>query len=165
MKILAIDPGNVQSAYVLLIQGNINEKGICDNSNMMNVLCNLPKDTTIVIESITSYGMAVGKTVFETCIWIGRFFEQCIFYASVAPNLVYRKDIKMHFCQSTRAKDSNIRQVMLDRYGAPGTKKNPGKTYGISKDMWSALAIATYWQDITWRSSEDKHVCNVRTLP
>jgi hypothetical protein len=158
MKILAVDPGNVKSAYVLLIDGEIKDKGICDNLNIGNVLCNLPKDTNIVIESITSYGMAVGKTVFETCIWIGRFYEQACFYAATTPRLVYRKDIKMHFCNSPRAKDSNIRQVMLDRYGEPGTKKAPGRTYGISKDMWSALAIGTYYEDTT------KHVCNVRTL-
>ena len=60
----------------------------------------------------------------------------------------YRKQIVMHHCNDARAKDKNIRQAMIDRFGEPGTKKNPGGTYGISKDIWSALAIAAYALDI-----------------
>ena len=61
---------------------------------------------------------------------------------------VYRKDIKMHFCNSMRAKDKNIRQVLIDRFGAPGRKKHPGKTYEVKRDLWSALAIAVYTGDV-----------------
>jgi hypothetical protein len=41
-----------------------------------------------------------------------------------------------------KAKDANIRQALIDKIGPQGTKKDPGPTYGISKDVWSALAIA-----------------------
>ena len=36
---------------------------------------------------------------------------------------------------------------MISRYGKQRTVKNKGKTYGISKDVWSALAIATWLKD------------------
>jgi hypothetical protein len=60
---------------------------------------------------------------------------------------VYRQEVKLHHCKTTKAKDSNIRQALIDRFGAPGVKKEPGHTYGLSKDMWSAFAIGVYTLD------------------
>lgn len=73
---------------------------------------------------IASYGMAVGKEVFETCVWIGRFIEIAIF-KNIEVEYIYRKDEKMNLCNSMKAKDSNIRQALIDRFGEVGTKKNP----------------------------------------
>ena len=78
-----------------------------------------------------------------TCVWIGRFTQSAIM-AGADVHLVYRKDIKLHLCHSVLAKDSNIRQALIDRWGAPGTKKAPGPTYGITNDVWAALAVAIY---------------------
>lgn len=75
----------------------------------------------MVIEMIASYGMPVGKEVFDTCVWIGRFVEA----SGMPTNYIYRKDEKMNICHSMRAKDSNIRQALIDRFGVVGTKKNP----------------------------------------
>ena len=73
---------------------------------------------------VASYGMAVGQTVFETCVWIGRFIQQ-VDYIGKKYNYIYRKDEKMNICHSMKAKDSNIRQALIDRFGEVGTKKNP----------------------------------------
>jgi hypothetical protein len=75
----------------------------------------------MVIEMIASYGMPVGKEVFDTYVWIGRFAEA----SGMPTNYIYRKDEKMNICHSMRAKDSNIRQALIDRFGVVGTKKNP----------------------------------------
>ena len=75
----------------------------------------------IVIEMIASYGMPVGKEVFETCVWIGKFAEA----SGMKENYIYRKEEKINLCQSMKAKDSNIRQALIDRFGVVGTKKNP----------------------------------------
>ena len=102
-----------------------------------------------VIEMVASYGMAVGKEVFETCVWIGRFDE-----AAGGAALVYRRDIKLHHCGSSNAKDSNIRQALVDRFtpGAPnhgkGTLKAPGWFHGFSADVWQAMALAVYAADM-----------------
>jgi len=98
----------------------------------------------LAIECIASYGMAVGKDVFETCIWIGRLIQ-----AYEYPELVrriYRKDVKLHLCGSPRAKDQNIRQALIDMFGgkekAIGRKATPGPLHGVKSHAWSALAVA-----------------------
>lgn len=78
----------------------------------------------VVIEMIASYGMPVGESVFQTCVWIGRFVQIADFY-QIPVRYVYRKDEKMNICHSMKAKDSNIRQALIDRFGPVGTKKNP----------------------------------------
>ena len=141
--ILAIDPGTTQSAYVLYENNEIHGKGILENKVMLEMINARPLAEKLYIEMVASYGMAVGKTVFETCVWIGRFIEAW----GGEWEYVYRKDVKMHLCGQTKAKDSNIRQAIMDLYGsersiAIGTKKNPGALYDISKDIWAALGVA-----------------------
>jgi len=140
-KICAVDPGNEQSAFVVWDGSNIQDKGLIANKLMVNTLANLNLPTAI--EMVASYGMPVGRTVFNTCVWIGIFGEAVEEHVT----LVLRSDVKMYLCQSMRAKDSNIRQSLIDRLGPPGTKKNQGKTYGVKKDIWAALALAVTWWD------------------
>jgi hypothetical protein len=102
----------------------------------------------LAIEMIASYGMPVGREVFETCVWIGRFWEVA---AAELVVQIYRKDVKLHLCGNVRAKDGNIRQALIDKFGPTGTKKSPGILYGISGDLWAALAVAvTYTEAPTY---------------
>lgn len=148
MSILAIDPGNVQSAYVIWDGKNIEDRGLVLNIDLIDQIqgygIHVCDPSVLVVEMVASYGMPVGATVFETCVWIGRFIQSW----RSKHHLIFRKDIKMHLCHSMRAKDSNIRQALVDRFGPPGTKKDPGITYGLSKDMWAAFAVAVTWYDI-----------------
>lgn len=143
--ILAIDPGTEQSAIVQMwpdgrIEGARIERN-ADVRNWARVAFNCER--RVAIEMVACYGMPVGREVFETCLFIGRLYE--IAQQNGSPvTLVYRKDVKIHLCGSMKAKDGNIRQALIDKYGAPGTKKAPGRTYGISSHLWSALAIADY---------------------
>lgn len=146
MKILAIDPGTTMSAYVVFDGTTIFDKGKVDNSVMHGYLSTCDAEI-MVVEMIASYGMAVGKEVFETCVFIGRLIEKWTIQTGKPHLRIFRKDIKMHICGSMKAKDGNIRQALIDRFGEPGTKKNPGVTYGISADVWQALALAVYYYD------------------
>lgn len=141
MRILAIDPGTTESAYVSWCDNKLAAAEVLPNEAMLNYLtCATPLWEVMAIEMVASYGMAVGKEVFETCVWIGRFFERC----TPDPSLIYRREVKLHHCGSPRAKDANVRQALIDKYGAPGTKRNPGLTYGLKSHLWQAFAIATY---------------------
>jgi hypothetical protein len=147
-RILAIDPGTTQSAWLLLDRQGMPEAfGIEANDRIKGLFVGHYADH-LAIEMIASYGMPVGKEVFETCVWIGRFIAEW----DKPYTLIYRNDVKMHLCFQTKGvNDSVIRQALMDRFGpgkaAIGTKKAPGPLYGISKDVWSALAIAVTWQD------------------
>lgn len=147
MIILAIDPGTIESAFVVLETEDytILDKGKVANAELIDLVKTGYFDM-LAIEGFQSFGMPVGKEVFETAYYIGRLVQIAEDMGSNV-RMVYRSEVKMHHCLTPRAKDANIRQVMLDRFGAQGTKKNPGMTYGVSKDMWSALAIATFIAD------------------
>lgn len=146
--ILAIDPGPSESAWVLWDGAKIHGLGKVPNEELAAEACQLASilsdPAVCVIEMIASYGMAVGATTFETCVWIGRFME---IFSSSRVCRITRNEVKNHICHSSKAKDSNIRQALIDRFGVVGTKKSPGALYGVSKDVWAALAVAVTWFD------------------
>jgi hypothetical protein len=144
--ILAVDPGPVQSAFVLWDGAKIQDKGILENADMLHV--GLGFECPAVVEMIQSQGQRVGATTFETVFWIGRFFEAWRKPGDAdSVQRIYRLDVKLHICQSARAQDADIRRVLLDRFGEKGTKARPGSTYGLAKDMWQAFALAVTWWD------------------
>lgn len=152
--ILAIDPGNIESAFVLVENdlSKVYEKDKVDNSTLINLIAywsnnNEYKIDYIAIEGIQSYGMAVGKSVFETCYFIGRLIESTRRDLMNNPTMIYRMEEKMCLCHSVKANDSNIRQALIDRFGVVGKKKNPGYFYGFKKDIWSAMAVAVAYHD------------------
>lgn len=152
MTVFAIDPGNEQSAWVLydgqrvLDHAKVSNDVLLAQVETMETLWHLPVVHQVVIEQVESFGMAVGREVFETVFWSGRFAQACP--ARVRWDRLPRKAVKLHLCQSMRAKDANIRQALLDRFGEKGTKKAPGPLYGIRADEWSALALAVTWHDL-----------------
>ena len=147
MKVLGIDPGTTKSAYVHWDSETkkIYGHAIVSNDDLINQLIFLDSSKVdfIAIEMMQSFGMAVGASTFETLVFIGRF-EQLGLLKGVETKRIPRGKIKMHHCNSMRAKDGNIAQALRDKYGEKGTKKNPGTTYGLASHMWQAFAVATY---------------------
>lgn len=148
MKILAIDPGPYESAYVVLTDGKPTTFGKKPNADVLAALILAGLSAEVVVEWIASYGMPAGFEVFETAYWVGRFSQQGGIFTTV--QRLYRQDIKLHLCGSVRAKDGNVMRALMDRFGgdkAKGTKKAPGPLYGVSGDVWAALAVAVAWHD------------------
>jgi len=158
--ILAIDPGNTESGYALIDPvtcrpievGKIPNKYLLDR--LVDWIGSEGDVDHVAIEMVASYGMPVGADVFETCVWIGRFRQVVEEYGARVPcDLVYRKNVKLHLCHTTKAKDANITQALIDRFasGQPnrgkGTKAEPGWFFGFKADIWAAYALATYVAD------------------
>ena len=138
-RILAIDPGTEQSGWCVLGTGRVMDSGVMANDALLQRI-KRATETGLAIEMIASYGMPVGREVFETCVWIGRFQEAWPDIATA--KLVYRRDVKLYLCGSSRAKDANIRQALIDKLGPIGTKKAPGPLYGVKSHSWAAVAVA-----------------------
>ena len=158
--ILAIDPGNMKSGYVVVEHDGeeihrVLKVGKKSNEDMFGVIVT-PYDfyDHFAIEMVAGMGMPVGAEVFDTCFWIGRFWEYVESHGEPRPmQKIFRREEKLYLCGRASAKDVNIRQALVDRYapGQPnfgkGTKKNPGFFYGFSADMWAAMAVAVTYFD------------------
>jgi hypothetical protein len=168
-RILAIDPGSEQSAWLVFHAGQPvrHRFGIRQNDDLLGHLRNgfdmgtiegrFARPDVVVIETIEPrYGLQMGWSTLDTARWIGRFQEASQRWMPVA--LLKRSDILRHLGVVTSPRkgekrvsaDSGVRQALTDRFGgdsAIGLKASPGPLYGISKDVWSALAIAVTYAD------------------
>ncbi len=148
-RILAIDPGPIESAWVLWdgarLEAFAKEPNEAVLARVKHVRGNV---SACLIEQIVSFGMPVGGEVFETCFWSGRFAEA---FGADDVYRVPRLTVKLHLCQDSQAKDANVRRALVDRFGgkdaAIGKKSAPGPLYGLSGDSWAALALAITWLD------------------
>lgn len=147
MRILAIDPGTTESGIVLYdnswIGAEIGFALVCPNDEVLHLIQSDRYAEQLAIEMVASFGMPVGEEVFQTVLWTGRFQQRWMdTHAGKPVRLVKRMEVKMHLCHSPKAKDGNVRQALVDKLGAPGSKSKPGPTYGVKSHCWSALAVA-----------------------
>lgn len=160
MIVFAIDPGNEESAWCIMNdQYELLDFDKQPNNDVMNTLLfRLTNSNTavslidnVVIERVASYGMPVGREVFETCEWIGRFSQEAEKKANI--NYIYRRDEKLTLCFDSKAKDTNIRAALIERFAkhdfknGRGTKKDPDYFYGVKADIWAAIAVAVTFLD------------------
>ena len=175
--LLALDPGPCDTAYVVcdltptdgqdddvchvVAHGFVNNLQVLDDVIPSLIAADGPSggEVHVVSEMIQAMGMSVGAEIFETCTWIGRFMQRALM-AGATFDRIKRTEIKLHLCGTPRAKDTNVRQALIDRFGpgravAVGTKKAPGPLHGIAGHRWSALAVAVTWldrrRDCDWR--------------
>lgn len=150
-RVYAVDPGTTHSALVL-VDGDRVLEAVPQIAN--DALCahlagagnHTPADV-LVLEQVESMGMAVGREVFETVFWTGRFYE-----AWAVDRLavrVTRRAVKLALCGSPKATDANIRRALVDLWGgaaAIGTRKDRGPLYAVKSHCWQALALAVTYR-------------------
>lgn len=108
----------------------------------------------LIIEMVSCYNMKVGETIFETCVWIGRFLQAwCKDSEEIEINSsgrLARKSVLIHMCGTTRVKDKDVRKAVIKRYPATGGGQTPqigikaqqGPLYGVHDDIFQALGLA-----------------------
>lgn len=144
MIICGIDPGPETSGLCVWDtdkQEILARNEMCENNLIIYTAEYERKVDKYIIEDIACFGMAVGKSVFDTLKAIGRLQERLDY------QMVFKNDIQLHFCNTKKAKDTNIKRVLLDRFGEKGTKKNPGITYGLSNHAWDSFALCIWYED------------------
>lgn len=150
MMILAIDPGPSVSGWVVvdhlfnvIASGKETPTSTVIESVRNGRIAGVQFDS-VACEMIACYGMSVGADVFDTCTKIGRIEEAWHSVSGGIVRRVFRQKVKLHLCNSPRAKDGNVAQALKDKLGEVGTTKNPGPLFGIAKHAWAALGVAVY---------------------
>jgi len=162
MIIVAIDPGTTESGYVAwdAIIAELIEFDKIDNQYLLEVIDRLNgmhKNLIYAIEEFKSFGMPMGQTTINSILWSGRFYERIKNNHSGDIYMVPRKTYVTELCSVARAKDGNVSRRLKNLFGEKGTKKNPGKLYGMKSDCWRALGMAVYVATLNGYSYEDKY--------
>ena len=150
--ILAIDPGSTESAWVVYDQGKLIRFGIDDNDTTIGVVAEFAfhdHGMRLAIEDVRSFGQVIGQTILDTAKFIGAVGHCWKLYRDIdsRPCLeIPRKTIVTRLCGLATKGDPAVRRAIINRYGgekkAVGTKKAPGPLYGVTYDVWQALAVA-----------------------
>ena len=141
--VVGIDPGPVESAYVVWDGTDILEYGDLNNGVLLPFMAE--HDGIKAIEQIRGFGILASNPLFDTCVWVGRFVQA---WGEEVCELVPRKTVVTHLCGNARAGDKFVREALIARIGPQGTKKEPGPTYGIAGHKWPALAVAVAYADM-----------------
>jgi hypothetical protein len=166
MRIIAIDPGNIESAWVVFekrsdLEFQILACGKYKNEVLLDLLSDSVYDTA-VIEEMVAYGR-VGREVTDTAFWAGRFFQESynlhrLLFREVF--LVNRSKVRGHFgCR----KDADIIEKLIERFCPELYAKfvskelNRPKTINAAReeyfktfkaDIWQAFALGVCWYDL-----------------
>jgi hypothetical protein len=170
--ILAIDPGTDKSGVVLYdsMEREVTWAREQENVALIEWLrhCGNDRNVTLVIEMVESFGLAVGKSTFETVRWIGRF-QEAWENRGGRVEFVGRRDVKMCLCGRVtypspetgalkKVGDAEIRRAILDRFPATGggktpeigPKRQPGPLHGVHGHLFAALGVAlTFAERVT----------------
>lgn len=146
-KILSIDVGTSETGYCIVDKETYKplQFGKISNEELLKIVKKEEYDI-LVYEEFQSYGMPIGVSTITSITWNGRYIQSAL-DRNIPIFPIYRKEEKINICNSMKAKDSNIRQALIDRFGIVGVKKSPGWFYGFKKDIWSSYAIAVTFLD------------------
>jgi len=151
MIVLGIDPGPDRSGAVEFDGEKVLSAQYLDNDDIRRELHDIGPSARPAIEfpEARGGGVPVSQAILDTAAWAGRFDADC------TAMLFKPREIRIHFCGVSSCTRAHVNQVLLDRLGPVGTKKQPGPLYaiarpaekGISQHLWDALAVAVMASD------------------
>ena len=155
MLVYGLDPGPTQSGFIVLSDdGIVYRHATWPNEQLLAHLWQLEpaKNETLVIEEMQHYGgMPVGRETFQSVRWGGRFEEAW----DGRVEYITRVKVKTTLCRAANAKDPQVRQALIDRWGgsaavqkATKSGKQAGRLVGIVGHEWSALALAVTFLEL-----------------
>lgn len=180
MKIMAIDPGTTESAYVILDdQYQIFSADKVGNDVILSIIADAPGLDAVIIEDIeprysstdkSAAGAVMGQSTIETIKAFGRFSWQASLRGLMVGS-IFRRDERSCLIPTKRNglpplpetapkhADGQIRASLIRRFArhdqerGRGTKANPDTFYGFHGDMWQAMAVGVTWLDREkWRT-------------
>lgn len=180
MKIMAIDPGTTESAYVILDdQYQILSADKVGNDVILSIIADAPGLDAVIIEDIeprysstdrSAAGAVMGQSTIETIKAFGRFSWQASL-RGLTVGSIFRRDERSCLIPTKRNglpplpetapkhADGQIRASLIRRFArhdqerGRGTKANPDTFYGFHGDMWQAMAVGVTWLDqAKWRA-------------
>jgi len=169
MRILAIDPGNIESAWVLFQKEKLSlREGVmfkifsCGkelNDEVLDKLAYEMSYDALAMEEIVAYGKWSGREITDSAFWSGRFCQ-----ASTAPfTMINRSKVRWHLGGQKKVTDATIIERLIERF-CPGlySKYKAGdltkmKMINASRDeyfenfhddIWQAFALGVTWYDL-----------------
>jgi len=147
--ILAIDPGDTMSGYVEILNGVVIYAGKLDNQEVMRLLIKNAYDR-VYIERIVLRGKS-GKTLRDTCEWVGRFDSWACAHGNGPVRLITRNQVRARLdCKD----DAAVRKHLLG-HGWPRLKG----------DAMQALAVAVVGMELDEEERASETHVFVQRLP
>lgn len=151
-RILAIDPGDTHSGWVLLepAKSKVIRFGNHEPNEevMEEVQAVHPKSTILVIELFRANGQPLYSQLIDTAFWAGRFAQEWPHHWET----LLRPAVCYHLTGLRTGGDKRVRSALIERWGggptgAIGKKGSEGPLYGIAKDGWQALGCAVAYAE------------------
>jgi hypothetical protein len=135
VRILGIDPGPYDSAYVIWDGETVIEKGYLANMVLLQRLTGNGYDR-MAIERVRIYVKYAGNDLSETAEWVGRFDGKN--ESMLIPQVLVRG----HLCGTAAATCLAMKRALQDKFPilADRTMANPMR--GANEHIWDALAVA-----------------------
>lgn len=145
MKIIGIDPGTKESGIVIVEKEMPTFAAKINNPGIIQHLYSMPF-YELAIEGMQHYGMPLGKDVFTTLLWAGRFWEAA---ASRSQSVFFytKPEWTRTICGPYGKKDSDVRRALLARFG-DDKKGEPLHILKGNSDKRSAFGVAIHHSDI-----------------
>ena len=162
MIVLGLDPGSAESALVAWdpIERRVRFRCKRFNGELADVLLErhaAAPDSVLVIERTKGYTMPLGKgddarrffpqQVLDTAEWSG-YFRRVGEELGLRVEALDRRAVKLNLLGRASGTDAQVREALVDLIGPKGTKAAPGPTFGMSADLWAALAVAYVWHEL-----------------